>query len=216
MRSLLSILLATALGMGSAHAEAITVTKGTDGSASGQFKNPSKVTITADPGFISPKYGAYLQTQSYNIPVFAKPGAGWKVVKATYLNPSGQPVEISFAQGPVGNRQFTINVLPRADILNSIVTVRFATLRLTPAGIPDYTEDVTITARAAPNLDELDLNNNGMSDTWEGKYFGWGSADPLDDSDGDGLTNLGESNAKTSPFLKDNPIVGLKVEILIR
>jgi hypothetical protein len=217
MKKLLSIaLLASALGMGSARTEAVTLTKSSDGVPGGQFRNPSEVSITVDPGLLT-GIGLYLQTQPYTIPVLARPGAGWKPITAFYFNPAGQKVEIALDSGPLGDRQFLINIFPQQGGLRTIVTVRFATLRLTPAGTPDYMEDVTLFAQGAvPNLDALDLNGNGMSDTWERNYFGWENVNPLDDLDGDGLANLGESKIRTSPFLKDNPIVGLKVKVTIK
>ena len=45
----------------------------------------------------------------------------------------------------------------------------------------------------------IDLNGNGMSDIWE-LVYGAQSLNPQADTDGDGMTNLQESQAGTNPF----------------
>lgn len=195
------------------HAESVTYTKGSDGSASGQFKNPSKITITADPGLIG-HGGLYLQSQYYAIPVLIQPAAGWMAVQATYKNTSGVNVVVPFTGTP-GNRNLTINtVIPRLSI--SLVTVRFATLRLTPGGTPDYFEDITIHAIGISSIETFDENGDGLPEVWERHYFGWENTPAGGDPEGDGLSNLDEYKAQTSPLLKDNPSVGLKVGVTLR
>ena len=45
----------------------------------------------------------------------------------------------------------------------------------------------------------VDLNHNGMSDIWE-LIYGASGLDPSADTDGDGVSNLGEATAATDPF----------------
>jgi len=45
----------------------------------------------------------------------------------------------------------------------------------------------------------LDSDGDGMSDAWENQYFGAGGANPNDDFDNDGFSNLREFRAGTNP-----------------
>ncbi|BCU78019.1 hypothetical protein [Luteolibacter sp. LG18] len=57
-----------------------------------------------------------------------------------------------------------------------------------------------------PHSDDTttDIDADGLSDLWEYRYYGnLLMADPLDNEDGDGLDNLAESAAGTSPFERD-------------
>ncbi len=45
----------------------------------------------------------------------------------------------------------------------------------------------------------IDVDGDGLADAWEQQYFGSLSANPADDSDGDGMNNLREFRAGTNP-----------------
>jgi hypothetical protein len=68
---------------------------------------------------------------------------------------------------------------------------------------PPQTNDVTSlnTTLFTGTYTIIDTNNNGMSDAWERAYFGSASAmrTEFTDSDGDGVTDLGEFMAGTNP-----------------
>jgi hypothetical protein len=200
---------------GVALADIVSFTKGSDGSAAHQFRNPCKVSITLNPGFVA-NGTPYLQTetQSYAIPVTAMPAAGWRAVLASYQTSSGQNVQIPFTSIP-GVKQFSIRLDSRLGGIN-IVTVRFATLRRTPAGLPDYSEDITVFGVGVPDLETFDLDGDGLPDIWERIYFGWDRTEANDDKDADGLSNIGEYRAGTSPLKKDNPLLKLHASCILR
>lgn len=55
----------------------------------------------------------------------------------------------------------------------------------------------------------VDADDNDLHDAWELHHFGALGVDPDADPDGDGLTNLQEFLAGTSPAHPDHPAVGL-------
>lgn len=57
-----------------------------------------------------------------------------------------------------------------------------------------------LAAASLSHAQMIDMNDNGMSDVWEGIYGGVGSLNPYADADGDGASNLQESIAGTNPF----------------
>jgi hypothetical protein len=90
-------------------------------------------------------------------------------------------------------------------------------LRVTPDGMPDYVEDIVLTANVETDLEYLDFDSNGIPDIWQRLYFGWDKVLPTGDApDQDGLSNFDEHQAGTSPLKKDHPLVNLEVSVSLR
>jgi hypothetical protein len=59
-----------------------------------------------------------------------------------------------------------------------------------------------------------DSDGDGMSDAWEQQYFGLAGAEPGDDADGDGLDNLAEYRAGTSPTDPESRFEVVTIELV--
>ena len=53
-------------------------------------------------------------------------------------------------------------------------------------------------------MDPVDTNGNGIADSWELEHFPGGELDVLQDSDGDGVSDLAEYYAGTDPMDADD------------
>jgi hypothetical protein len=67
------------------------------------------------------------------------------------------------------------------------------------------------------DLGSFTINSSGIPDWWQKQYFnGQTGIDPTLDPDQDGLSNLQEYQGKDDPTKKDNPLIKLKVGVVVR
>lgn len=185
---------ATLLSAGAACLGATTFTRGSSGSGSGQYKNPCKVSVTADPAYVEGKR-CFFEPRLYNVTVDASPGAGWKVMSAYTKDEFGQPKRL-FLPAAAQDGQITFALRHDFTYMSGtrlIVSVRFATKRVKPDGTPDFVEDVDVEATIAWPFERLPM-------WWKTQFFGDPTnVDPNADTDGDGWSNIQEYAAGTSP-----------------
>jgi hypothetical protein len=63
----------------------------------------------------------------------------------------------------------------------------------------DYSNNLSVPGSTQVDVPAADIDGNGLPDDWELRYFSRTGIDPGADPDGDGLTNLQEFQAGTSP-----------------
>lgn len=158
-------LLLLSLGTTSAAPQA-TFVKGSDGSAAHQYKNPCKVTVSADPAFTADRE-FYVQSRPYVFRVTARPATGWKAVRAEYTAPGGTTVVIPL-NGSITPISFEVSLdLSSKTGSTHLFRVLFATQRLHPDGTrPEYQEFVHIRGNAYSEAVfwTLDIDGNGLGD----------------------------------------------------
>ena len=101
------------------------------------------------------------------------------------------PAQIAFG-GSGANR--TVTVTPATGEIGTATV----TITVTDADNASTSTAFSVTVNGVPTPVILDRNHNGMSDIWEALYPTAGG--PTADSDGDGVTNLDEAQAGTSPI----------------
>jgi len=187
-----------------------TFIKGSAGTATHQFKNPCKVSVQADPA-TSADRRFYLQPVNYVLACTAMPAPGWKAMQAEYKDASNQTVVIALG-GVTTPAAFNIPIDLTGKTGQDIPLFRvlFATLRTEKSGLrPEYKEYISLLADVRADFATLDIDKNGLPDSWETKYFGQVGNDPNADADHDGLSNLKEFQDNLDPTNSDSDFDGV-------